>query len=186
MTPTSRTTPTSRMQHGSWGSAANGEFYRGKSRPACPRTVLGLAQQHIALMCGPGPGAPVVYKSRGSPFDPFTCARAVRATHNRPHLARQGRRTMVEPKDKISKATPRPRHREQRDEAGSLGKVLAGAASAAPARPFPGQPAPTPTERATLEPAGSNPTNCGWTRAREAPLWWHADLRQDHRYMRSR
>ena len=26
---------------------------------ACPRTVLGLAQQCFALMCGPGPGAPV-------------------------------------------------------------------------------------------------------------------------------
>ena len=28
-------------------------------RPACLRTVLGLARQHAALMCGPGPGAPV-------------------------------------------------------------------------------------------------------------------------------
>ena len=30
-----------------------------KAGPACPRTVLGLAQQRVALMCGPGPGAPV-------------------------------------------------------------------------------------------------------------------------------
>ena len=30
-----------------------------KNCPACPCTVLGLAQQHVALMCGPGPGAPV-------------------------------------------------------------------------------------------------------------------------------
>ena len=32
---------------------------------------------------------------------------------------------------------------------------------------------------------GSNPTNCDWTRAREAPLWWHADLCQDHKHVRS-
>ena len=32
---------------------------RGKIRTNCPRTVLGLAQQHVALMYGPGPGAPV-------------------------------------------------------------------------------------------------------------------------------
>ena len=41
------------------GSAAREKSYRGKNRPACPRTVLGLAQQRVALMCGPGPGAPV-------------------------------------------------------------------------------------------------------------------------------
>ena len=39
------------------GSAAREKFHCGKNRPACPRTVLGLAQQRIALMCGPGPGA---------------------------------------------------------------------------------------------------------------------------------
>ena len=43
---------------------------------------------------------------------------------------------------------------------------------------------PTPAERATLEPTVSNPTNYIGTRAREAPTWWHADLCQDHRYMR--
>ena len=31
----------------------------GKIRLDCPRTILGLAQQRVALMCGPGPGAPV-------------------------------------------------------------------------------------------------------------------------------
>ena len=42
-----------------------------------------------------------------------------------------------------------------------------------------------PAEQATLEPTGSNPTNYIGTKAREAPLWWHADLRQDHKHMRS-
>ena len=42
-----------------------------------------------------------------------------------------------------------------------------------------------PAEQATLEPTGSNPTNYIGTRAWEAPLWWHADLRQDHKHMRS-
>ena len=30
-----------------------------KIRPTCSRTVLGLAQQRVTLMCGPGTGAPV-------------------------------------------------------------------------------------------------------------------------------
>ena len=42
-----------------------------------------------------------------------------------------------------------------------------------------------PAERATLEPTGSDPINCVGTKAREAPLWWHANLCQDHRDMRS-
>ena len=35
------------------------ELLQVKICPAYPRTVLGLAQQRVALMCGPGPGAPV-------------------------------------------------------------------------------------------------------------------------------
>ena len=39
-----------------------------KIRPAYPRTVVGLAQQCVALMCGLGPGLLSVYKSRGTPL----------------------------------------------------------------------------------------------------------------------
>ena len=53
------TTPTSRVQRESWGSATDGIVAAVKIRPNCPRIVLGLAQQRAALMCGPGPGGPV-------------------------------------------------------------------------------------------------------------------------------
>ena len=75
--------------------------------------------------------------------------------------------------------------RQQRGEVETLGKAIAGTASAAPARALQGQLAQTPTERAALEPTGSNPTNYDWIRAREAPLWWHADLCEDKEYSRS-
>ncbi len=42
-----------------WGSATGGGVTTVKLCHACPCTVLGLAQQCSALMCGPGPGAPV-------------------------------------------------------------------------------------------------------------------------------
>ena len=67
----------------------------------------------------------------------------------------------------------------------STGKALAGGSLHGPGKSLVGATRPTPTERAALEPTNANPTDHGWTRAREAPLWWHADLCQDHRYMRS-
>ena len=70
------------------------------------------------------------------------------------------------------------------DEAGFPGKTLAGAASAAPARPLPGRLAHTS--------GVSHPRTHGlqhhqprWARAREAPPWWHADLCEDKEYSRS-
>src|SRR3954463_2404161 len=42
-----------------------------KKRPACPRTVLGLAQQRVALMCGPGSGAPIGVQKGGCVFVPL-------------------------------------------------------------------------------------------------------------------
>ena len=59
MPPTSRTPLHAAPRARVVGSAAREKFYRGKNRPACPRTVLGLTQQRVALMSGPGPGAPV-------------------------------------------------------------------------------------------------------------------------------
>src|SRR3954466_16080763 len=41
------------------------------------------------------------------------------------------------------------------------------------------------TERASLEPTVSNPTNYIGTRTQEEPPWWHADLCQDHKHTRS-
>ena len=68
----------------------------------------------------------------------------------------------------------------------SPGKTLAGAASAAPARALPGQLAQRQQSEPLLSPGVPNAANnyigpMAW----EAPLWWHADLCQDHEYMRS-
>ena len=96
-----------------------------------------------------------------------------------PRLA--GRREGSNPQDGQSNAkTQRQRARGQdmlprrNLYLGSLcghGKNLAGTAC------------PTPTERATLEPKVSD--NHIGTKARKAPLWWHADLCQDHKHTRS-
>ena len=68
----------------------------------------------------------------------------------------------------------------------SPGKALAGAASAAPARALPRQLAQHQQCEPPLSPRFPNTANnyIG-TKAREAPPWWHADLCQDHKYMRS-
>ncbi|EMS62103.1 hypothetical protein TRIUR3_32479 [Triticum urartu] len=73
----------------------------------------------------------------------------------------------------------------QEGELDSLGKILAEAAPRSPSKSLAGATCPTPAERATLEPTGSNLTNCVGTKAREAPLWWHANLRQAHKHMSS-
>src|SRR4051812_27301316 len=66
------------------------------------------------------------------------------------------------------------------------GKTLVGATSADLARPSPGQLAQHPQSKPALSPEVPNTVNnYVGTRAREAPPWWHADLCQDHRYMRS-
>ena len=68
----------------------------------------------------------------------------------------------------------------------TLGEILAKAASTAPTRALPGQPARCQRSEPPLSPRVPNAVNnyIG-TRAREAPLWWHADLRQDHEHTRS-
>ena len=57
---------------------------------------------------------------------------------------------------------------------------------AAPARALPGQLAQRQQSEPPLSPkVPSAVNNCTGTRAQEAPLRWHADLCQDHKYMRS-
>ena len=70
MPPTSRTPLHAAPRARVVGSAAREKYYRGKNRPACPRTVLGLAQARGLLS---------LYKRRGAPLYPFTCAWAVGA-----------------------------------------------------------------------------------------------------------
>ena len=122
-----------------------------------------------------------MYKSRGTLLYPFTCAWAVRAAP----AATLSRAEEGSQRYKTGKATPRPETQRARGRGGlprqdprwgslrSLGKILAGATC------------PTPAERATLEPKGSNTINHIGTKAREAPPWWHADLCEDHKHTRS-
>ena len=78
------------------------------------------------------------------------------------------------------------RHKEREGEVDSPGKILTGAASAALARALPEQLARRQQSMPPLSPrVPTPPTNYIGTKAREAPLWWHADLRQDHKHTRS-
>ena len=102
-----------------------------------------------------------------------------------PHIARQRGEAgeKLKARDKQSNVKGQG-HRDLMDEAGFPGKTLAGAASAAPASPLPGQLAHTS--------GASHPRAHGhqhhqprWAGAREAPPWWHADLCEDKEYSRS-
>ena len=103
----------------------------------------------------------------------------------RPHLKGQRREAGEKPRHKTTKATPRPGAHE--------GKRARWTPSARSLPRQPPQPRQVPCrgnmpdagEQATLEPTGSNPTNYIGTKAREAPLWWHANLCQDHKHVRS-
>ena len=81
-----------------------------------------------------------MYKSRGSPFDAFTCARAVRAARATTTLSRaeEGSRREGESQDNQDNAKTR-NTKEQEGEVVPPGKVLAKAASAAQARALLGQ-----------------------------------------------
>ena len=124
-----------------------------------------------------------VYKSRGSPFAPlYLCTGSQSRAHG---CTKQGRERM--PERKTTRAKPRPEaQREQEVKVDSPGKTLAGVASAAPTRALPGQLAQHQQSEPPLSPRVPNAANnyIG-PRAREAPLWWHADLCQDQEYMRS-
>ena len=125
-----------------------------------------------------------VYKKRGAFLYPFTCAGVVGAS------------PAVTPSKKGEMSQGKTEAQDDQSNAKAKTTKSRGTKQVPPARPLSGQPqqprqdpcrgsSPTPAEHVTLEPAGSNSTNHIGTRAREAPLWWHADLCQDRRYMRS-
>ena len=89
-----------------------------------------------------------MYKSRGAPFYPFTCARTVGVA---PTATLRGGKPERSQRNKMVRGNAKARNtRQQRGEVETPGKALAGAASAAPARTLPGQLAQTPTEQAML------------------------------------
>ena len=102
-----------------------------------------------------------------------------------PSRAEEGSRREAKAQDNRGNAKTR-NTKEQEGEVDSPGKAPAGAVSPAPARGMPGQLAQRQQSEPPLSPRVPNAVNnyIG-PRAREAPLWWHADLCQDHEYMRS-
>ena len=83
--------PPPRVARAGRGRRSARKFYRGKNHPACLRTVLGLAQQRVALMCGPGPGAPVGVQKEGYTFCTPMTMHGQSEPRAPPHQARQGR-----------------------------------------------------------------------------------------------
>ena len=113
-----------------------------------------------------------VYKKRGTPLYPFTCARAVGAaptvTPSRTGEVSQGR-TEAQDNQRNAKAKTRKSTGTKQVPLARplLGQPLAGAAR------------PTPTERATLEPPVPNAIIRVGPGPGKAPPWWHADLCED-------
>ena len=123
----------------------------------------------------------LVYKSRGSPFAPlYLCMGSQSRAHGH---TKQGRGGM--PEHKTTKATPRPETQRARGRGGLPRQDPCRGGLRSPGKSLAGATCPTPAERATLEPKGSNAINHIGTKAREAPPWWHADLREDHKHTRS-
>ena len=92
----------------------------------------------------------------------------------RPSAGSLPRRSTRSPASALPGTTATPRQ----DPCGAPGKALTKDASRATARLAPAKsPPPLACSCQLNQPH--------WTRAREAPLWWHADLSQDHRDMRS-
>ena len=112
---------------------------------------------------------------------PFTCARAVRAapavTLSRAKEGSQRHKTVKE--------TPRPETQEARGRGGIPRQDPCRGSLRSPGKSLAGATCLTPTERASLEPRGTNAISHIGTKAREAPPWWHADICQDHKHTRS-
>ena len=78
MPPTSHAPPHAAPRAGIVGSAVREEPYRGKNRPACPRTVFGPSPTTHYAYVWPRPGGSCRCTKRGVHFlYPYNCARAV-------------------------------------------------------------------------------------------------------------
>ena len=105
---------------------------------ACPRTALGLAQLRLALMCGPGPGAPVGVQKYGYFCTPYLCTDGRSHPYSRARRSRGGRleagqvrrisRQMLRVASSKRQAGPRPATSLAEATCEAPGKLLAGAA----------------------------------------------------------
>ena len=112
-----------------------------------------------------------VYERGGAPLYPFTCARAVGAAPtvapSRTGEVSQGKTEAQDNQSNAKAKTTKSSGTSCRGNLSSPGKILAGEAR------------PTPTERATLEPAVPNAIINMGPGLEKAPLWWHSDLCED-------
>ena len=137
-----------------------------------------MAQQRVALMCGPGPGAPVGVQKEGCVFVPlYLCTGSRSRAHDHTKQTREVSQGKTEAQDNQSNAkakTTKSRGAKQVPPARPLPGGLRG-----PGKTLVGTARPTPTERATLEPTAPNAVINMGPGLGKAPLWWHADLCED-------
>ena len=159
MTPMSRTTPMSCIQHGSWGSAMGEGVTTVRLCPARSQTVFGPSPTTCRAYAWPRPRGSCRCTKGGVLFCTPLLVRGQLEPRLRTHLA--GQRKEAKPQDNQSNARPETRRAERRGELpwqgpcrGGLhspGNNLAGATCPTPAEPPPLSPrAPTPST--TLEP----------------------------------
>ena len=128
MPPTSRTPLHATLRTRVMGSATREKSYHGKNRPACLRTVLGLAQQRVALMCGLGPRAPVGVQKEGCVFVPqYLCMGSRSCAHGNAKQNRGGDQGKTKAQENKSNAKAKTTKSK-------------GTKQVPPARPLPGQP----------------------------------------------
>ena len=170
MTPTSRTILHVARSTQVAGKRSGRNSYCGKIRPPCPRTVLGLAQQRVVLMCGPGRGALAVYKRRGAPSYPFTCARTVGAAPTAaPSRRGEVNRGKIEAQDNQDNAKVK-NAKKQRGGAFPPGKTLAGDGLSSPGKTLAGAARPNTNRVSHPRAHCLQHYRPRWARAREAPL----------------
>ena len=100
-----------------------------------------------------------VYKSRGSPFDPFTCARAVRATHRGHTWQGRGGKPERSRSTKANKTTPRPRAQRSEGRSKFPRQDPCWGNLSGPDKTLARADRPTLAERASLKPTVSNTIN---------------------------
>ena len=105
MTPTSHTTLHVARSTRVMGKHSGRNSYYGKIRPTAPAPFWAWPNNVSRLCVAQARGLLSVYKSRGTPFYPFTCARTVGAAPTAT-LSRAEEGAEEKPKHKMAKATP--------------------------------------------------------------------------------
>ena len=113
---------------------------------ARPRTALGLAQLRLALMCGPGPGAPVGVQKYGCFCTPYLCTDGRSHPYSKAWQGR-GRHQKARQVQRISRQLPRVAS-SKRQAGPRPATSLAEATCEAPGKPLAGA-AREGTSRAT-------------------------------------